>query len=208
MPRRSTASLANDLAESATSLLLETRRQAKLGTLGERRGRIRRYASLSGSVTAAQIQREAMFVRCLSIAEAYTDGLLLILTRESLDNPADLILRALDELELHATASWPARHDAYLRVLSVDLKEVSVWWSLRGAADVRNGIAHGLGTLTPPLRLDTAKTERAVAQIGVELGGGRFHLGDHAFENVLRVCRTYVDELLALAVTNARPGTA
>lgn len=148
-------------------------------------------ATAFGPVTREETDRQGLYLRVVSIAEATTDALALELTRRAIANIDEVVRRLILEKEIAGSASWDARRRSFRRHHGIDLRKCDAHREVLAATDVRNAIAHGLGRLTAR-QAASQETYKNLGRIAVDLVDGRVRLqGRHILEAV-GYCRRFV----------------
>ncbi|WP_181771605.1 hypothetical protein [Amycolatopsis pittospori] len=184
------------MTEEAASLLAENRadfRATEDDSDSKGAGRIRLTGSL-GSHDPAQTRLEAMYLRYISIVEAYIDSLNGYLFRRQLAGHEPILRRLVADAELRSSSTWSDRKVAFSRYHTFSIETFGRWSQFDAGIDVRNAIAHGLGSLTRRQR--NQKTRAKIRSIGVVLVDDRIVLGTTALDRCYVICRElilYVD---------------
>ena len=92
-----------------------------------------------------QVQRQATFIRLISITESFCA----VRLTEYVENVVDITAHSISSLiwetaAIDATGSWSRQKDAYKKWLGLSPN----WKNVEGFIEARNAVAHGLGTLT------------------------------------------------------------
>jgi len=114
---------------------------------------------------------QATFLRLVSVTEATVDALGTELTNRDLRSIDAVIRLLILEKELAAASNWPSRRKSFKRHHKVDLQKCAEHGRLEGAIEVRNAIAHGLGSLTTR-QLHSVETPKALAKVNVTVADG------------------------------------
>ncbi|WP_460798997.1 hypothetical protein [Microbacterium sp. GXF0217] len=140
---------------------------------------------------ALQIQRQATYLRIVSATEAFCAERLVELGETKI-NPSENQLRReiWEQAAINATANW----DAIQRALKDWHDARPSWADVNRIAEVRNAIAHGLGTLTRRQRSKQQSTTR-IRESGVRLKGIRLELEESDLERAAGICITLVGEV-------------
>ncbi|WP_156213284.1 hypothetical protein [Lentzea aerocolonigenes] len=184
------------LTEEAVSLLAENRadfRSAERGSGDSSVGRIRVKGSL-GPHDPAQTRLEAMYLRYVSIVEAYVDSLSGHLFRQKVAGHEPTLRLLVADAELRASNTWNERKSAFSRYHSFSIETFGRWSEFDAAIDVRNSIAHGLGSLTRRQR--DQKTRAKIRSIGAILIDDHVVLSVAVLDQCYSICRElilYVD---------------
>lgn len=139
-----------------------------------------------------QVQRQATFLRMISITEAFcVDRLLELAVEEVL--PARNNIRTLiwDKASTSAVSTWPAIQEAYKNWFNVKPS----WARINQLIEVRNAIAHGLGQLTRIQRAKRESTVTKVAQAGISLKGDRIVLEEVNLLQAKDACVELISEV-------------
>lgn len=140
----------------------------------------------------AQIQRQATFLRLLSITESFCGELLLSQT-ESLVRPTShkVLLGIWDDAAVGATNTWLNQKDSYKTWLGVSVNFNSV----NQLAEARNAIAHGLGTLTRRQRRNETRSVSRIRAAGIDVVGGQVILTEASLARAADTCRQTIVEV-------------
>lgn len=154
-------------------------------------------ATAFGPVTKEETDRQGLYLRVVSIAEATVDALALELTRRDVAQIDEVVRRLILEKELAGSASWDARRRAYRRHHGVDLRKCDAHSEVLAATDVRNAIAHGLGRLTAR-QTASQETYKNLALISVDVVNGRVRLQPKHVAEAAGYCRRLITDVDAL----------
>jgi hypothetical protein len=142
---------------------------------------------------SGSIRRQTCFLRLISIVEAYVDTLSAQLLRQDLPIADTLVRKMLQYIELRTSVTWEERRTAFEHFHGIRLGEQARWSELDAGIQVRNAIAHGLGTLTPRQRTKSLVTK--LAQIKVGLRDGSVIITDISLRHCRDVCVDFVSGL-------------
>lgn len=179
------------LTEAALLLLHAVRPHVVGPPNAARSGRIRLLRSSLGPVDPEVMRREAAFLRMVSVTEAYLDALQVDLLTGKLSPNTETLLRVIEELEVVATSNWANRKRAFNRIHKVRLGELAGWPEIDAAIQVRNTIAHGLGSLTARQR-SNAGLPAQISKVKVLLSGGRMHISVLSLRVLEESCRKFI----------------
>jgi hypothetical protein len=192
---------ATTLAESALTLLARTAGDFRLSyglALVRSAGRIRRTVTALGSYDLRAVTAESSFLRLVTIAEAFTDSLSVSLLRGRAQ-PEPQLMGLVNQYELRAGPTWEARRESYERIHGVRFGACPHWASLKIGTEIRNAIAHGLGTLTVRQRAELAKWQRGFPKVSVGLDGYRLEVTPDSIQECMRYASGFVRWLDASA---------
>ncbi|MGO4340380.1 hypothetical protein [Pedococcus sp. 2YAF34] len=145
--------------------------------------------------------RETAVLRLVAVVEAYVDAVSMHRMTKVLDARPTLVALMLRDFELTSSGTWQARHDAYDDYHHFSLRSRNGWGTVTAGIDVRNCLAHGLGTLTAKQRGQT-KLPSIVKVLDVSIGGNRMHLSATTVPRLAAGCEQFVrhvDQSLDLA---------
>jgi hypothetical protein len=140
------------------------------------------------------VRMQAAYFRLISIVEAFTDVLADALFQRVLPTRDQLVSRLVEDRLLQSSSNWDERKYTYTNFYSISLGSCPAWSKLDAGIEVRNAIAHGLGTLTPRQR-KKASLAGQLSAVGVTVESGRIILDGRSLEECLDYCRTYVQWL-------------
>jgi hypothetical protein len=179
--------------ESGLRLLGATlRSNATLPPRSRPPGRI--TATAFGPITEEETDRQGLYLRVVSIAEATVDALALELTRRAVTHIDELIRRLILEKEIAGSASWDARRRAYRHHHGLDLRKCDAHAEVLAATDVRNAIAHGLGRLTAR-QTASQETYKNLALISVDVVDRRVRLQSTHVAEAVGYCRRLINDV-------------
>lgn len=187
-----------ELTEEALALLAENRavyRSTEHGNVIV--GRIQVAGSL-GASDHDQTKLASTYLRYVSAVESYLDSLGGQIWRETVKSHNSVIRQLVADMELRTTSTWDERKRSLSRYHSLDIQSFSRWSEFDAAIDVRNAIAHGLGSLT--IRQRNSKARAKIGAIGVAVVDDRISLDWIALDRCYLLCRE-----LILYVDAARP---
>lgn len=146
-------------------------------------GRIFRTTTALGTYEIGNARAQAYFLRVVSIVEAYTDAALEMMFRRVVPSSSAAAVRLLESHMLEATQRWDARKKSFAEHHALLLSDASSgfpqWSKLDGMIEVRNAVAHGLGSLTRQQRRHATRTAGRCSQVGVRIEAGEV-IVDHA----------------------------
>lgn len=139
-------------------------------------GRISRSSTALGTLDLGNARAQACMFRIVTIVEAYTDAALELMFRSCVPASSLAALRLLDAHLLDATLTWSARKKSFLDHHALSLGDAKTgfpqWSRLDGMIEVRNAVAHGLGSLTRQQQQNAARSAARCSQIGVRIDAG------------------------------------
>lgn len=166
------------LTEEAIRLLAVTRADFAQVSAAPVRGRGSRIGAVFGRYDFEQVRNQSEYLRMVSIVEAFLDACGdRQFEHRSLGQ--DEFLRAvIQQARDKSLRTWDDRIAAYARLHGVVLGKCNKWSDIDAAREVRNAIAHGLGTLTKRQR--TPSVMEKVRAVSVELLEGRIMVSEQA----------------------------
>ncbi len=178
------------LTEEALALLAVTYADfAQLDPPRQQAGRIDFVGSL-GAYDFGRIRLESTYLRLISIVEAYVDSMCSNLFRRHLVDQVPVLRALITAAETQASINWKERKSAFSDYHGVSLGSCKRWSELDAGIDIRNTIAHGLGTLTKRQRND--KSRNKMKTVGAVIVDDRLMLNDNALERCLVFTREFV----------------
>lgn len=139
-------------------------------------GRIFRSSTALGTYEIGNARTQAYFFRVVAVVEAYTDAALDALFRGVVPASSPAASRLLDQHLLDATQRWGSRKESFAGYHGISLGDTHAgfpqWSKLDGMIEVRNSIAHGLGSLTRQQRRNAPSTASRCGQVGVRIEAG------------------------------------
>lgn len=139
-------------------------------------GRILRSSTALGTYEVGNSRTQAYFFRVVAVVEAYTDAALDALFKGVVPASSPAASRLLDEHMLSATQRWDSRKRSFADHHGISFGDSRTgfhhWSKLDGMIEVRNSIAHGLGSLTRQQRRNALRTASRCGQIGVRIEAG------------------------------------
>lgn len=178
--------------EAALRLLLATREEKVLFMAAPKAQY--RISHVPWKQDSQDARLQTIFLRFMSITEAYVDVLQMELLGRELPSPNEALRRILEEIEIAANRSWRTRQDYFNRQHGISLSDRTGWDTLNIAMQVRNSIAHALGRLTAR----QASSQNLVGQLrplGVDVADGRMRLSPTSLEILERASRAFVTDL-------------
>lgn len=159
-------------------------------------GRIFRSSTALGTYELGNARAQSYFFRVIAIVEAYTDAALEAMFRSSIPASSAAAVRLLESHLLEATQRWEARKRSFAEHHGVRLGDVAVgfpqWSKLDGMIEVRNSIAHGLGSLTRQQRRNPTRTAGKCSQIGVRIEAGEVVMDDSCVDKAADVAEEFI----------------
>lgn len=159
-------------------------------------GRIFRSSTALGTYELGNARAQAYFFRIVTIVEAYTDAALEAMFRGVVPATSPAAIRLLEAHLLDATQRWEARKKSFAEHHALPLGDVAVgfpgWSKLDGMIEVRNSIAHGLGSLTRQQRQSPMRTAARCSQVGVRIDAAEVLVDDVSLGTAARVAEDFV----------------
>jgi hypothetical protein len=191
MIRMHTASPRHEITEVALHLIAQTRREIGRSPTLPRFGRMRAVGPILHASDSTTVRQEWVILRFVSIAEAFADTLSMELMSTDFPAPSDRLALMIRAFELSSTSTWDKRENAYKEYHGVLLKNFGGYKAIKAAVDVRNSIAHGLGSVTAHQRLDSTLAGR-VAPLGIKVASGRMHVSSSTPSVVGDYCASFI----------------
>jgi hypothetical protein len=178
------------LTEEALALLSVTYADfAQLDSRREQTGRIDFVGSL-GAYDFGRIRFEATYLRLIGIVEAYADSMCSDLFRRYPVDQVPMLRALITAAETQASINWKERKSAFSDYHGVSLGSCERWSELDAGIEIRNAIAHGLGTLTKRQR--NHRSREKMKSVGAVIVDDRLMLNDKALEKCLVFTREFV----------------
>ncbi len=137
--------------------------------VGPSSGRIFWARNALGAYDFNNARAQNYLFRCVSIIEAYTDAVLEAMFESVLvGSPAAASLLLEQHLQ-SATQSWGNRKRSFREHHELSLGAFGQWSKVMALVDVRNAVAHGLGSMTRIQRLNPQGTIERLKLIGVRI---------------------------------------
>ena len=183
--------------------VLGTRAEAACGLLNQTLGLYRTQATFTQGANVparlappvfdgTQVQRQATFLRMISITEAFCVDRLLELVEVEVSRAGSNILTLIwDRASISAVSTWPNIQDAYKNWYAISPN----WTDLNRLIEVRNAIAHGLGQLTRVQRAKRQSTITKIGQANIQVKGDRVVLEEANLQNVKVACVTLISHI-------------
>ncbi|WP_344064410.1 hypothetical protein [Terrabacter lapilli] len=122
-------------------------------------------------------------------------------TELAVDPAADPIRTMIwEEVAIDTTRTWEAQKQAFKKWHQISPD----WLQLEGLAEVRNAVAHGLGTLTRRQQRSHSSTMTKINRTGISIVNDEVVLEEQDLVSAARACRDLIHELDA-AVTAKTP---
>lgn len=139
-----------------------------------------------------QVQRQAIFLRMISITEAFCVDRLLQLAEDEI-SPSGNNLRTViwENASTSAVSNWSSIRSTYK--LWYDIKPN--WARINQLIEVRNAIAHGLGQLTRIQRTKRQSITDMIREAHINLSGDRIVLEEETLQNVKKTCVDLISEV-------------
>lgn len=171
------------LTEEALALLSVTYADfAQLDPQRQQAGRIDFIGNL-GAYDFGRVRFESTYLRLIGIVEAYIDSMCSNLFRRQLVDEAPMLRALITAAEAQASTNWKERKSAFSDYHGVSLGSCARWSELDAGIDIRNAIAHGLGTLTKRQR--NRKSREKMKSVGAVIVDDRLMLSDKALKKCL-----------------------
>jgi hypothetical protein len=178
------------LTEEALCLLSVTYADfAQIGSRCQQEGRIDFVGSL-GAYDFDRVRFESTYLRLISIVEAYVDSMCSDLFRRPQVAQVPMFRALIAAAEARASTNWEERKSAFSEYHRVSLGSCERWSELDAGIDIRNAIAHGLGTLTKRQR--THKSRAKMESVGAVIVDDRLMLNDKALARCLLFTTEFV----------------
>lgn len=140
-----------------------------------------------------QVRNQSVYLRLVSIVEAYVDTCSSHLF-DSRTSGRDAFVRALvNEVRDASLRGWEERKAAFKTYHGVTLGECSKWSDIDAAREVRNSIAHGLGTLTP--RQQGGAVRRKMGAVGIAFRGDQILIDRSAIDRCARSSVAFIQDI-------------
>ncbi|MFI2563560.1 hypothetical protein [Paenarthrobacter sp. NPDC018779] len=178
-------------AEAACRLLNQTLGLHRTQTIDTQRAKpLARLAT--PTFDGVQVQRQATFLRMISITEAFCVDRLLDLA-ETEFSPTGNNIRTLvwDKASTSAVSTWSGTQDAYKSWYDIRPS----WTQINQLIEVRNAIAHGLGKLTRIQRAKRASISNKITTAKIRLSGDYIVLEEANLQSVRDVCVDLISEI-------------
>lgn len=159
-------------------------------------GRILRSSTALGAYDVRNAGAQGCFFRIVSVLESYTDAALEAMFRKVVPASSPAATRLLESHLLDATQRWESRKSSYAEHHGLRLADMGVgfpqWPKVDGMIQVRNAIAHGLGSLTRQQRRKPIRTAGRCSQIGVRIAAGEVLVDRTSIQSAARVAGEFV----------------
>lgn len=159
-------------------------------------GRIFRSSTALGTYELGNARAQAYLFRIVAIVEAYTDAALEAMFRGVVPASSPAAIRLLETHLLDATRRWEERKKSFAEHHALPLGDMTVgfpgWSKLDGMIEVRNSIAHGLGSLTRQQRQNPMRTAAKCSQIGVRIDAGEVLVDNVSLSTAAQVAEDFV----------------
>ena len=136
-------------------------------------GRIFRSSTALGTYEVGNARTQAYFFRIVAILEAYTDAVLEAMFNNVIPASSPAAIRLLEGHLADATQGWDSRKRSFADHHGLHLGDnvhgFAKWSQILAMIEVRNSIAHGLGSLSRQQRRDPTRAAARCAQIGVRV---------------------------------------
>lgn len=139
-----------------------------------------------------QGERQATFLRMISITEAFCVDRLLDLAEEEVSPTGNRIRNQIwERASSSAVSTWSSIQESYKNWYGVRPS----WTTMDQLVEVRNAIAHGLGQLTRIQRAKRRSTVARIVQTGIRLNGDWIVLEEEDLETAKNACIGLISEL-------------
>lgn len=159
-------------------------------------GRIFKSSTALGTYELGNARAQGYFFRVVAIVEAYTDAALEAMFRRVVPASSAAATRLLETHLLDAAQRWETRKKSFSEHHSLPLGDAAVgfpgWSKLDGMIEVRNTIAHGLGSLTRQQRQNPLRTAARCAQVGVRIDAGQVIVDNVSLGAAAQVAEDFV----------------
>lgn len=184
--------LNNELSESAV-LLVKTTYRDHARTLARSAATDRPFITHTrlGTHSPAGSQRQGCVLRMIGVAEAFVDIVLETALRGKI-TPATPVTETLLSLAIPKLDTWGGRNEFATMFKMSPLSSFTRWSQVKAAADARNSIAHGLGSLT---RKQNGATKRALRAVKVTVADGQLRLNDSAVEHIRDLLVAFIEHV-------------
>lgn len=159
-------------------------------------GRIFRSSTALGTYDFRNARAQSYLFRVVSVVEAYADAALESKFRSVVPPSSSAAIRLLESHLLRATLSWDARKRSFAEHHALPLGDAKLgfpqWSKLDGMIEVRNSIAHGLGSLTRLQRQNPTRTAARCSQVGVRIHAGEVVVDSVSLQSAAQVAEDFV----------------
>jgi hypothetical protein len=159
-------------------------------------GRIRRSATALGTYEVRNARAQAYYFRVVAIVEAYADAALEGMFQHTVPAGSRVAEKLLEGHLRDATQRWEARNRSFAAYHDVRLGDPTEgfprWAELQGMVQVRNSVAHGLGSLTRQQRENPTRVASSCAQAGVVIRSGEVIVTQDNLERAVRTAEDFV----------------
>ncbi|WP_157728555.1 hypothetical protein [Actinopolymorpha singaporensis] len=146
---------------------------------------------MAGTLDASVMRDEGVALRLFGITEAFLDSLASQELVKSVDMSIAIILRLVEDYEIHATSNWSERNKAYKKYYSINLDRCARATELRAAREVRNCLAHGLGVLTARQRT-MSRLALDLSVLDISVSDGRMIFGPKTVSSFHSACKEFI----------------
>lgn len=176
------------------SLAQHRRQEALLAAMATVAGRLQ---ALPDAATSAQVRRQAVLLRTVSIVEAFmTDGLVRRVEPHAPPPRTSILEDIYTRAEDAAIASWPKLHSHYGSWLGIKITQTVCpsWRRIGAMTNVRNAIAHGMGELTRRMaRKDLTQLRHDFATIDVAIAESAVCLSELSLRSSATTAREFIE---------------
>jgi hypothetical protein len=160
-----------------------------------RPGRLHAISTLGalGVYDGDQVRRQGVYLRHVSIVEAFVDSLTAQLFGSRVSAMESFYRLLASAVVADASQSWDNRKTTLKDYVDVPLGDCPSWSQLASMVTVRNAIAHGLGRLTQRQR--NSRDRRKILDVGVRLQDDNLQIDSPALDSCLKVCAAFVHEV-------------
>ncbi|MCU1498516.1 MAG: hypothetical protein JWM47_2469 [Acidimicrobiales bacterium] len=131
----------------------------------------------------------------VAIAEAYTDALSELRFADSFKGANSSAMQLLESYLISSTATWKSRRDCFANHHSTLLSDFADWQYIMASVEVRNSIAHGLGSMSAQQKRDPKRIIDAASKLKISLNGPRLSIHSAHIYAVEELARSYVEWL-------------
>lgn len=184
-------------------VVLSSRAEASCRLLRQTLGLHRMQSSSSASLAlphrlapttfdGTQVQRQATLLRLISITEAFCTDRLLGVAENHISPTGSPVRAAIwERASTSSVSTWSGIESSYKSWLAVEPS----WTRIRQLTEIRNAIAHGLGTLTRVQLKTRPSVVGKMSAAKVKLDGDRVVLEEANLETACQACVDLISEL-------------
>jgi hypothetical protein len=113
-------------------------------------------------------------------------------TERAVDPTADPIRTLIwEQVAIDTTRTWEAQKDAFKKWHQISPN----WLELEGLAEVRNAVAHGLGTLTRRQQRSHSSTMTKINRTGISVVNDKVVLEEQDLISAAKACRALISQI-------------